>query len=257
MVLFPAIDLYEGKAVRLLRGDYAQMTVYSTNPPEIAKKFKQAGATHIHLVDLEGAKSGETPNLETVKAIVAETDLFAEVGGGIRNMEVIDRYLSAGVGRVILGTAAVTEKGFVEKAVAKYGDKIAVGVDIKDGCVAINGWTESSGIDAFAFCEKMQKIGVSTLICTDISKDGAMQGTNRELYRDLSRRFSMNIVASGGVSALADVQALKEMDLYGAILGKALYTGNIDLAEAVRSHIPNVFPLHLQEKYFDLPDQRI
>ena len=233
MVLFPAIDLYEGKAVRLLRGDYAQMTVYSTNPPEIAKKFKQAGATHIHLVDLEGAKSGETPNLETVKAIVAETDLFAEVGGGIRNMEVIDRYLSAGVGRVILGTAAVTEEGFVEKAVAKYGDKIAVGVDIKDGCVAIKGWTESSGIDAFAFCEKMQKIGVSTLICTDISKDGAMQGTNRELYRDLSRRFSMNIVASGGVSSLDDIKALAEMELYGAIIGKAYYTGAIDLKEAI------------------------
>ncbi len=233
MVLFPAIDLYEGKAVRLLRGDYAQMTVYNTNPPEIAKKFKQAGATHIHLVDLEGAKSGETPNLETVKAIVAETDLFAEVGGGIRNMEVIDRYLSAGVGRVILGTAAVTEEGFVEKAVAKYGDKIAVGVDIKDGCVAIKGWTESSGIDAFAFCEKMQKIGVSTLICTDISKDGAMQGTNRELYRDLSRRFSMNIVASGGVSSLDDIKALAEMELYGAIIGKAYYTGAIDLKEAI------------------------
>ena len=233
MVLFPAIDLYEGKAVRLLRGDYAQMTVYSTNPPEIAKKFKQAGATHIHLVDLEGAKSGETPNLETVKAIVAETDLFAEVGGGIRNMEVIDRYLSAGVRRVILGTAAVTEEGFVEKAVAKYGDKIAVGVDIKDGCVAIKGWTESSGIDAFAFCEKMQKIGVSTLICTDISKDGAMQGTNRELYRDLSRRFSMNIVASGGVSSLDDIKALAEMELYGAIIGKAYYTGAIDLKEAI------------------------
>ena len=233
MVLFPAIDLYEGKAVRLLRGDYAQMTVYSTNPPEIAKKFKKAGATHIHLVDLEGAKTGETPNLKTVKAILAETDLFTEVGGGIRSMEVIDRYLSAGVSRVILGTAAVTEKGFVEKAVAKYGDKIAVGVDIKDGCVAIKGWTESSGIDAFFFCETMQKIGVSTLICTDISKDGMMQGTNRELYRTLSEKFSMNIVASGGVSSLEDIKALSAMNLYGAIIGKAYYTGAIDLKEAI------------------------
>jgi len=233
MFLFPAIDLYQGKAVRLLRGDYAQMTVYSHNPPEIAKKFKEAGAKHLHLVDLEGAKTGETPNLEIVKAILAETDLFTEVGGGIRSMEVIDRYLSAGVSRVILGTAAVTEKGFVEKAVAKYGDRIAVGVDIKDGCVAIKGWTESSGIDAFSFCEAMQKIGVSTLICTDISKDGMMQGTNRELYRTLSEKFSMNIVASGGVSSLEDIKALSAMNLYGAIIGKAYYTGAIDLKEAI------------------------
>ncbi len=233
MFLFPAIDLYRGKAVRLLRGDYDQMTVYSDNPPEIAKKFKEAGATHLHLVDLEGAKTGETPDLETIKSIIAQTALFTEVGGGIRSMEVIDRYLSAGVDRVILGTAAVTNKGFVEEAVAKYGDKIAVGVDIKNGCVAIKGWTESSGIDAFAFCEKMQKIGVSTLICTDISKDGMMQGTNRGLYQKLSEKFSMNIVASGGVSTLDDVKALAEMDLYGAIIGKAYYTGAIDLKEAI------------------------
>ena len=233
MILFPAIDLYQGKAVRLLRGDYNQMTVYSDNPPEIAKKFKAAGATHIHLVDLEGAKTGEPPNLDTVKAILEATDLFAEVGGGIRNMDVIDRYFSAGVNRVILGTAAVTEEGFVEKAVAKYGDKIAVGVDIKDGCVAIKGWTESSGIDAFTFCEKMQSIGVSTLICTDISKDGAMQGTNRELYRQLSEKFSLQIVASGGVSSIDDIKALADMNLYGAIIGKAYYTGAIDLKEAI------------------------
>ncbi len=233
MFLFPAIDLYQGKAVRLLRGDYDQMTVYSDNPPEIAKKFKEAGATHLHLVDLEGAKTGETPNLETIKAIIAQTDLFTEVGGGIRNMEIIDRYLSAGVDRVILGTAAVTEEGFVQRAVAKYGNKIAVGVDIKDGCVAIKGWTESSGIDAFEFCQTMQKIGVSTLICTDISKDGMMQGTNRELYKELSKKFSMDIVASGGVSTLDDIKALAAMNLYGTIIGKAYYTGAIDLKEAI------------------------
>ena len=233
MHIFPAIDLYEGKAVRLLRGDYAKMTVYSENPPEIARQFQQAGATHLHLVDLEGAKTGETPNLETVRRIIAETNLFTEVGGGIRSMEVIDRYLSAGVDRGILGTATVTEEGFVEAAVAKYGKKIAVGVDIKDGCVAIKGWTESSGINAFDFCKKMQSIGVSTLICTDISKDGAMQGTNRELYRSLSEQFSMDIVASGGVSTADDVKALAEMKLYGAIIGKAWYTGAIDLKEAI------------------------
>ncbi|MBO5247826.1 MAG: 1-(5-phosphoribosyl)-5-[(5-phosphoribosylamino)methylideneamino]imidazole-4-carboxamide isomerase [Clostridia bacterium] len=233
MVLFPAIDLYQGKAVRLLRGDYEKMTVYSNDPPEIAKKFKEAGATHLHLVDLEGAKNGETPNLETIKSILAQTDLFTEVGGGIRSMQVIDRYLSAGVDRVILGTAAVTEEGLVKEAVARYGDKIAVGVDIKDGCVAIKGWTETSGIDAVFFCEKMQRLGVSTLICTDISKDGMMQGTNRELYRKLSEQFSINLIASGGVSTLDDVKALAEMNLYGAIIGKAYYTGAIDLKEAI------------------------
>ncbi|MBO5222124.1 MAG: 1-(5-phosphoribosyl)-5-[(5-phosphoribosylamino)methylideneamino]imidazole-4-carboxamide isomerase [Clostridia bacterium] len=233
MLLFPAIDLYEGKAVRLYKGDYNQMTVYSENPPEIAEKFKEAGATHLHLVDLEGAKTGEAPNLEVIKAIRAKTDLFTEVGGGIRTMEVIDRYLSAGIDRVILGTAAVTSPGFVEEAVKKYGDKIAVGVDIKDGTVAIKGWTESSGIDAFEFCKKMQSIGVATLICTDISKDGAMQGTNRELYKTLSKQFSLQIVASGGVSTLDDVKALAAMNLYGAIIGKAYYIGAIDLKEAI------------------------
>lgn len=233
MHIFPAIDLFEGKAVRLLRGDYAKMTVYSNNPPEIAKKFKDAGATHLHLVDLEGARSGETPNLDTIRAIIEQTDLFTEVGGGIRSMEVIDRYLSAGVNRVILGTAAVTQEGLVEEAVKRYGNKIAVGVDIKDGTVAIKGWTESSGIDAFEFCEKMQNLGVSTIICTDISRDGAMQGTNRLLYKTLSERFSLQIVASGGVSTLDDVKALAEMNLYGAIIGKAWYTGAIDLKEAI------------------------
>ncbi len=233
MLIFPAIDLFQGKAVRLLKGDYNQMTVYSNNPPEIARAFVAAGATCLHLVDLEGAKTGQTPNLDTVKAILKETDLFTEVGGGIRNMEVVDRYLSSGVDRVILGTAAVTAPGFVEQAVEKYGKKIAVGVDIKDGCVAIKGWTESSGLDAFEFCEKMQNIGVSTLICTDISKDGMMQGTNRQLYRDLSEKFHMDIVASGGVSSLDDVKALSDLGLYGAIIGKAYYTGAIDLKEAV------------------------
>lgn len=233
MFLFPAIDLFDGKAVRLLRGDYNQMTVYSDNPAEIAKKFQQAGAKHLHLVDLEGAKTGQTPNLKTIQTILEQTDLFTEVGGGIRSIEIIDRYLNAGVDRVILGTAAVTEEGLVEQAVKKHGDKIAVGVDIKDGCVAIKGWTESSGIDAFAFCEKMQNIGVSTLICTDISKDGMMQGTNRELYQTLSKTFSLNIIASGGVSSLDDVKALADLGLYGAIIGKAYYTGAIDLKEAI------------------------
>ncbi len=233
MILFPAIDLYEGKAVRLFKGDYAQMTVYSEHPEEIAKDFKACGATHIHLVDLEGAKDGTTPNLETVRKIVSVGGLFSEVGGGIRSMDVIEAYLSSGVNRVILGTAAVTNPSFLEEAVKTYGDAIAVGVDIKDGAVAIKGWTEKSEYSCFDFCEKMQTLGVKTLICTDISKDGAMQGTNHELYRDLSERFSMQIIASGGVSSMSDIERLSALDLYGAIIGKAYYTGAISLREAI------------------------
>lgn len=234
MYIFPAIDLYEGKAVRLLKGEYEKMTVYSENPSEIAQDFEKYGASHIHLVDLEGAKTGDTPNLETIKNIIASCNLFCEVGGGIRNMQTVDKYISAGVDRVILGTAAVNDEKFLVEVVEKYGDKIAVGVDIKDGFVAIKGWTEKSEYSCFEFCEKMQKIGVKTLICTDISKDGAMQGTNHELYRELSKRFDMQITASGGVSSIDDVKRLSKLGIYGAIIGKAYYIGAIDLKEAVK-----------------------
>ena len=233
MLIFPAIDLYEGKAVRLLRGDYAQMTVYSEHPEEIALEFSKAGAKWIHLVDLEGAKSGETPNLETVKKIVSVSGLSAEVGGGIRSMETVKTYLDAGVSRVILGTAAVTDESFLKEALATYGEKIAVGVDIKDGKVAIKGWTVASELDAIPFCEKLQKLGVRTIICTDISKDGAMMGTNHALYQTLSQQFDLQIIASGGVSSMEDVEKLAKLDLYGAIIGKAYYTGAIDLPRAI------------------------
>ena len=233
MLIFPAIDLYEGEAVRLYKGDYEQKTVYSKNPLDVALDFKKQGAGFIHLVDLEGAKFGNTPNFETVCKIKEKTGMFCEIGGGIRNFETVEKYISSGLDRVILGTAAVTEKDFVKSAVDKYGKKIAVGIDIKDGFVAIKGWTEKSEINAFDFCEEMQRAGVDTLICTDISKDGAMKGTNRELYKELSERFSINITASGGVSSLEDVKALKNLDLYGAIIGKAYYTGAISLKEAL------------------------
>ena len=233
MNIFPAIDILGGCAVRLFKGDYDQMTIYSTQPAEIAKDFEAAGAKFIHLVDLEGAKSGTTPNIETIKQIRAESSLFIEVGGGIRSMEVIRTYLDAGVNRVILGTAAVNDPDFLKKAVETYGEKIAVGVDIKDGYVAIKGWTEKSEHDGMEFCRKMQELGVKTIICTDISKDGAMKGTNRELYRQLSEELHINIIASGGVSSIDDVKALAAMNLYGAIIGKAYYTGAIDLAKAL------------------------
>jgi len=233
MLIYPAIDLYQGKAVRLYKGDYAQMTVYSDNPVEVALTFQAKGASCIHLVDLEGAKSGTTPNFETIRSIKEATGLFCEIGGGIRSMEVVSRYLDAGIDRVILGTAAVTNPEFLRKAVAHYGTRIAVGIDIRDGYVAIKGWTEKSQENALNFCAKMQDLGVGTLICTDISRDGAMQGANHQLYRDLSDRFRMQIIASGGVSSLEDVKKLAAMDLHGAIIGKAYYTGAICLKEAI------------------------
>ena len=233
MLIFPAIDLLEGQAVRLLKGDYTQKTVYSDDPVQVAKDFKAQGATCIHIVDLEGAKDGTTPNLPIVCAIKEQTNLFCEIGGGIRSMDVIRRYMDAGIDRVILGTAAVADKKLLQQAVAEYGEKIAVGVDIKDGKVAVKGWLVDSGLDAFDFCREMVAIGIKTLICTDISKDGAMQGTNRELYRELAKDFSVQITASGGVSTIDDVKALRAMDLYGAIIGKAYYIKAIDLAEAI------------------------
>lgn len=233
MNIFPAIDLFDKKAVRLYKGDYKKMTIYSENPVEVAKEFEKKGASYIHLVDLEGAKEGTTPNIDVISDIVNSTSLFVEVGGGIRSIEVIEKYLNIGVNRVILGTAAVTNEEFLKEAVNKYKEKIAVGVDIKDGYVAIKGWTEKSEYDCFYFCEKLEKIGVSTLICTDISKDGAMKGTNHKLYEELSQKFSMNIIASGGVSSIDDVEKLADMNIYGAIIGKAYYIGAISLEKAI------------------------
>ena len=233
MLIFPAIDLYGGKAVRLYKGDYQNMTVYSDSPLSVALDFVAAGATCIHMVDLEGARDGTTPNLAIVRDIAQKTPLFTEIGGGIRSMETVRAYLDAGVDRVILGTAAVTDPAFLKEALDAYGERIAVGVDIKDGKVAIRGWLETADDDALTFCKKMQEMGVKTIISTDISKDGAMMGANHELYRTLSERFDLQIVASGGVSSLDDVKRLRALDLYGAIIGKAYYTGAIDLREAI------------------------
>lgn len=233
MLIFPAIDLYGGQAVRLYQGDYNQMTIYDPEPLHTVEKFEAAGASHLHLVDLEGAKTGQTTNLPTIEKITARTGLFVEVGGGIRSMDTVRRYLDAGVSRVILGTAAVTDPDFTARAVAEYGEKIAVGADLKDGKVAIKGWLETSQDGWQTFFDRMQQLGVKTIICTDISRDGAMEGTNRELYRTLAVRYPMDIIASGGVSSLEDIQALKAAGVAGAIIGKAYYTGAIDLAQAI------------------------
>ena len=233
MIIFPAIDLIGGAAVRLVMGDYGKKTVYSNSPLDVAKGFKEAGAEYLHAVDLDGAKNGGTPNFEVVKTLARESGLKVEIGGGVRDMQTVDKYFEVGVFRVILGSAAVKNPEFLKQAVAKYGDAIAVGVDIKDGNVAIHGWLENTDLECFEFCKRLEADGVSTVICTDISKDGMMKGTNLDLYRKLKDSVSMNIVASGGVSSIDDVKVLRKMDIYGAILGKAIYTGAVSLGEAI------------------------
>lgn len=233
MIILPAIDLLGRKAVRLLKGDYNQVTVYSDSPLEVAEKFKSLGATHIHMVDLDGAKYGTAPNMDIVAEVAEKTGLFIEIGGGIRSMETVKKYIDAGIYRVILGTAAICDEDFLKEAVNAYGEKIAVGADVKDGKIAVKGWLEQSDVTLDEFFLKMQDLGVKNIICTDISRDGAMRGTNLELYRELSEKYSLDITASGGVSSIEDVKRLREMNLYGAIIGKAYYTGAVDLKEAI------------------------
>ena len=235
MILLPAIDLYDNKAVRLYQGDYAQMTVYSEDPVAVAADFAAAGAEWLHMVDLAGARTGDTPHLELVARAVKESGLRVEIGGGIRAMETAERYLDAGVSRVILGTAAVTDEGFLREALRAFGEHVAVGADVKDGYVAIRGWRESSPFTLEAFLDKLGGLGLRTLICTDISRDGAMRGSNRALYKSLSEKYDMDLIASGGVSSLEDIRALRELGLYGAILGKAYYSGAVDLKEALEA----------------------
>jgi len=234
MLILPAIDLSGGEVVRLLHGDYNQKTVFTIKPAEAARSFRDAGARVMHVVDLDGAKSGMAENADVIEEIVRESGLFVEVGGGIRNPDTVKKYLDAGVGRVILGTAALRDPEFLEDMVAAYGEKIAVGVDIKNGMVAVSGWLEDDGVRYEDFLDRLEKLGVKNVIVTDISKDGAMQGTNRSLYKEISEKYTFDVTASGGVSTLDDIRALAEMKIYGAIVGRAIYNGSIDLKEAVK-----------------------
>ncbi len=235
MFIFPAIDLYEGKAVRLERGDYNKMTVYSNNPLDLGYRFADAGARFLHTVDLEGAREGTTHNLSVVASLAKNSGLKVQVGGGIRDEDVIKRYLDAGVERVIIGTAAVTDPDFLCDMVEKYAEHIAVGVDIKDGMAAIRGWVEKSELSCYDLFDRLTDAGVKTVICTDISKDGMLSGTNTELYRGLMERYCVDIIASGGVTTVNDVEELRDMGMYGAILGKAIYRKTIDLGEAIEA----------------------
>ena len=235
MIRLPAIDRLDKKAVRLFKGDYSKMTVYSDDPLSVARDFEACGCEYIHMVDLQGAKSGVPENFDLVEAVCRETNLKVEIGGGIRSMRDIERYLEAGAERVILGTAAVEDGDLLFAAVKKYGRAIAVSADIRDSNVAVKGWTERSDVTCREFFAMLSELGVCTVICTDISKDGAMSGTNRELYRSLSAEFSINIIASGGVSSIDDIRALRKMDMYGAIIGKAYYTKAICLRDALEA----------------------
>ena len=232
MQILPAIDIFEQKAVRLYKGDYAQMTVYGT-PLEIASSFVEKGASYIHLVDLEGAKAGDSSNFETVASVISNVNIPCEIGGGIRNITTVEKYANVGADRIILGTSAVSDKAFLKEAIKEYGTKIAVGVDARDGIVSISGWTQQSGIPTLDFIGEMLSLGVNTIICTDISKDGALSGTNVELYKQILSKYSLNLIASGGVTTIDDVRELRACGAYGAILGKAIYNGNIDLKEAI------------------------
>lgn len=234
MKLFPAIDLRGGKAVRLYQGDYDQMTVYSADPVEKAREFIAAGAKYLHVVDLDGAKDGTDANFASIAAIAALGGLYLEVGGGIREESRIRRYLSLGVDRCILGTAAVKDFAFTAQMAQRYGEKIAVGVDMRDGFVAVAGWRELTPEPGLAFCRRCAAAGVRALIVTDISRDGTLQGTNLPLYRELLQIPGVEITASGGIAGMPELAELKQMGCHAAILGKSIYAGAIDLAAAVR-----------------------
>ncbi len=233
MQIFPATDILGGKVVRLTKGDYNQVKIYADSPAEMALQFMKDGATNLHVVDLDGAKDGLPVNYDAIRKAAEIEGLFIEVGGGIRNMQRIEDYLSLGVKRVILGTAAIRNYPFVEEAVKEFGNAIAVGVDAKEGFVAVNGWQETTSVNSVEFCKKLRDTGVSTVIYTDISKDGMLSGTNLEIYKELSEIKGLDIVASGGITFIDEIRTLNKMGIYGAIVGKAVYEGKLSLKDAL------------------------
>ncbi len=235
MQIFPATDILGGKVVRLTKGDYNQVKIYADSPAEMALEFMKDGATNLHMVDLDGAKDGAPVNFEAIREAAKIKDLFIEVGGGIRDMKRVEDYLSLGVKRVILGTAAIRNYPFVEEAVKEFGNAIAVGVDAKEGFVAVSGWQETTSVKSVEFCKKLRDTGVATVIYTDISKDGMLSGTNLEVYSELSEIKGLDIVASGGITFVNEIEKLRDMNIYGAIVGKAVYEGKLSLKDALKA----------------------
>ncbi len=234
MIIFPATDIKDGKVVRLTKGDYGQIKTYCTDALEKALEFKACGAEYLHMVDLDGAKDGEMKNFHVIENVVKNSGMKIEIGGGIRDEKTIKKYADIGVLRVILGTIAVKDTEFLKNMISEYGDKIAVGVDIKGENIAVNGWLEDSGVNCFEFMEKLCNMGCKTVICTDISKDGLLSGTNLPLYKRLKKDYNIDVVASGGITSCDDVKTLTDYGMYGAILGKALYEGKIELTDALK-----------------------
>ena len=233
MKLFPAIDLRDGRVVRLTRGDYDQMTTYFDDPAAVAASFREAGARHLHVVDLDGARDGTPVNFPVIAQIVRQSGLAVQVGGGIRTEARIREYLDLGVARVILGSAAAKDPDWTRQMAERFGPAIAVGVDVRDGRVAVHGWETLTDLDALDFCRQLEAMGVSTIVYTDISKDGMLQGTNLEIYRRLTAETGLQVIASGGISFTDEIRALRDMGVYGAIVGKALYEGALDLSQAL------------------------
>lgn len=231
MILFPAIDIRDGKCVRLIQGDYNQEIIYNDSPTAMAKEWEQQGAAYIHVVDLDGAKTGNLPNKEAIRAIAGSVAVPVQVGGGIRTMEIVDAHIASGVSRVIIGTAAIQDQQFLNEAVQKYGDKIAVSIDARNGFVATDGWTELSDVKAVDLLQQLVEIGVKTVVYTDILKDGMLQGPNLVELEMMNNASSIDIIASGGVSTEQDIAKLRELNMYGAIIGKALYEGKLSLVK--------------------------
>lgn len=234
MIIFPAIDLKNGHCVRLEQGDFNKSQVFSQNPVDMALKWESQGGAYLHLVDLDGAKDGSPANLHVIKDILSALTIPVQIGGGIRNMKYGETLLELGVSRIILGTAALHDKAFAEEAIKEFGERVAVSIDAKEGLVATHGWVEVSEIKSVEFAKELESFGLETLIYTDIAKDGMMEGPNLDQLEEMQKAVRMNIIASGGVSFDTDLLALKELDLYGAIIGKALYTGAIDLENAIK-----------------------
>lgn len=233
MILFPAIDIRGGNCVRLIQGDYDQETIYGDSPTAMALEWERKGAEYIHLIDLDGAKTGNSLNKQAIKAIAAEVTIPVQVGGGIRSLAIIEDYLASGVSRVIIGTAAIQDQAFLQAAVDKYGDKIAVSIDARNGYVATDGWTETSNVKAIDLLRTLAEIGVQTVVYTDISKDGMLQGPNFIELERVDEATKMDVIASGGVTTKEDIRRLRDMNMYGAIIGKALYDGNLIFEELV------------------------
>jgi len=233
MIIFPAIDILDGNCVRLIQGDYNQESIYGDSPVAMAQKWEQLGAQYIHIVDLNGAKSGESINKDIIHDIAQTVNVPVQVGGGIRTLETIKGYVDSGVSRVIIGTAAITDKEFLREAVKTYGDKVAVSVDARNGYVATDGWTDTSDVKATDLLKELEAIGVKTIVYTDIAKDGMLQGPNLEEQRAINEATSIDVIASGGVTTKEDVDSLRELNVYGAIIGKALYDGKLDFSDVV------------------------